>query len=213
MLKWICECDCGNTVIRTSQQIRDHPYSCGCYRSKLSKERLKQYNKYDLSRDICVGYTNKNEAFLFDIEDYDLIKDYCWYIDAKGYVSTKYGEGHIKLHQLIMRDVSLPNGYVIDHIDRNKLNNSKSNLRILSFRENVINKDAPKNNTSGIIGVHWSNNNKRWIAQITVNSKKIYLGSFIDKHDAIVARLKAENKYFGKEIAPQRNLFNKYDII
>lgn len=210
---WICKCDCGKTVRRTASQIRAKPYSCGCYSAKLASERLKQYNEYDLSGDIGIGYTNDNEKFYFDLSDYNAIKDYCWYINQHGYVEAKCGEIHIKMHRFVLKDVDVPDGYVIDHIDRNKANNSKDNLRILSFRENTINKDAPSNNSSGIIGVHWSTQNKRWIVQIGINNQRKYIGSFVDKTEAIIARLKAEKEYFGVDIAPQRNLFEEYNIL
>ena len=48
------------------------------------------------------------------------------------------------------------------------------------------------------------------MARITYNYKSIYLGLYEDITDAIIARLKAEIKYFGKEFAPQRHLFKKY---
>ena len=50
-----------------------------------------------------------------------------------------------------------------------------------------------------------------WAARITVNKHRIHIGSFSNKEDAIVARLQAEAKYFGK-FAPQRHLFEKYGI-
>ena len=53
---------------------------------KLS-ELLKKHNVYDLSGNVGKGFI-KNEIFLFDKEDFDLIKNYCWYIDNKGYVKT-----------------------------------------------------------------------------------------------------------------------------
>ena len=77
--------------------------------------------------------------------------------------------------------------------------------------------DVPKitkiksNNASGIIGVGWESRRNRWLAHITVNGKKYHLGYFEKKDDAIVARLEAELKYFGK-FAPQKDLFVQYNI-
>lgn len=61
-----------------------------------------------------------------------------------------------------------------------------------------------KNNTSGITGVCWSTTKQRWKAEIQVDKKKINLGSFIDKNDAIKARREAEQKYF-KEFSLNKN--------
>ena len=100
---------------------------------------------------------------------------------------------------------------IIDHINRDKLDNRKCNLRISDKTGNNRNVGLQKNNTSGITGVGWNRQMNKWIAQITVNYKTIYLGSFNDKEDAIKCRLMAEKKYFG-EYAPQQYLFDKYDI-
>ena len=100
---------------------------------------------------------------------------------------------------------------IIDHINRDKLDNRKCNLRISDKTGNNRNVGLQKNNTSGITGVGWNRQMNKWIAQITVNYKTIYLGSFNDKEDAIKCRLTAEKKYFG-EYAPQQYLFDKYDI-
>ena len=57
----------------------------------------------------------------------------------------------------------------------------------------------------------WNKQNKKWTASIRINNKQKYLGSFIDKTEAIKTRLNAELKYYG-EFAPQRHLFQEYEI-
>ena len=99
-----------------------------------------------------------------------------------------------------------------DHIDRNALNNRKSNLRKATRQENARNRSLSTNNTSGCTGVHFNKSHNRWVAGIGYNNKHIRLGEFIDKADAIVARLKAEKEYYG-EFAPQRHLFEEYNIV
>lgn len=66
-------------------------------------------------------------------------------------------------------------------------------------------------NKSGIIGVYWDKIKELWHAQITYHGDKRDLGRFLNKNEAIVARLSAEKKYYGNS-APQSHLFNKYDI-
>jgi hypothetical protein len=68
------------------------------------------------------------------------------------------------------------------------------------------------NNTSGFIGVSWDKSHNLWQVNIRVNKKLIKIGRYKDIEDAKVARLKAELKYFGNEIAPQRHLFKEYNI-
>jgi hypothetical protein len=66
----------------------------------------------------------------------------------------------------------------IDHINENKSDNRISNLRKATRSENMFNRKANKNNTSGVKGVSFCRQTKRWVAQITVNRKNIKLGRF-----------------------------------
>ena len=84
----------------------------------------------------------------------------------------------------------------VDHIDRDKLNNHKSNLRYATNSENNMNKSRQSNNTSGAIGVFFRKDRNKWRAVINQNGNKIHLGSFETKEEAIEARSKAEETYF-----------------
>lgn len=86
----------------------------------------------------------------------------------------------------------------IDHINRNKKDNRKSNLRIVNNSMNGFNCNLASNNTSGKTGVSYHKKNNTYMAYIHVNYKRIYLGSFQNKEDAIKARKAAELKYFGE---------------
>ena len=84
----------------------------------------------------------------------------------------------------------------VDHIDHNRLNNHLSNLRYATHSENQHNRTKNKDNTSGVAGVSWHKNIKKWEAKITINGVKKHLGSFENKDDAITARTNAEIQYF-----------------
>ena len=172
----------------------------------------KKYNRYDLSGEYGIGWTsNTNKEFYFDLEDYEKIKDYCWIeeVGTTGYSSIRArvpGENRI----VIMHWIILGEKWY-DHINRNPFDNKKENLRKATRAENNRNCSISKNNTSGIIGVSWNKTNNSWRVRITVDRQTIEVGSFLNKEDAIVARLKAELLYFG-EFAPQRHLFEQYKI-
>lgn len=83
----------------------------------------------------------------------------------------------------------------IDHIDGDGLNNRLENLRAVSDLENKRNLRKKSNNTSGVSGVRWRKDRQKWQALITVNRKKIHLGLFSDKSEAVAARRAAEAKY------------------
>ena len=97
-----------------------------------------------------------------------------------------------QIHRIIRPDIDL-----IDHIDMDGLNNLRSNLRKCTRSQNGANALPKKNNTSGYTGVWRDKRRDRWCAEIKVNYKKISIGSYSDKNDAIKARREAEKKYFG----------------
>lgn len=87
----------------------------------------------------------------------------------------------------------------VDHICADlPLPNVASNLRLATQSENQWNRRRSINNSSGVPGVHWSEQRKKWYAQIRVNDKPIHLGYFSDFSDAVAARKAAEAKYFGE---------------
>lgn len=118
------------------------------------------------------------------------------------------GRGFIKLHRLITNNQFK----YVDHINRNKADNRKENLREYSRSQNGMNRDLYSNNKTGVTGVFQRNDNGKYVALIKDNCKQICIGTFINKEDAIKARLKAELQYYG-EFAPQKHLFEEYGII
>lgn len=83
----------------------------------------------------------------------------------------------------------------VDHEDGNGLNNRWSNLQCVTNAQNRKNTRRQSNNTSGQTGVHWCENEKKWIARISVDRKRYLLGLFEELDDAIAARKKAEKDY------------------
>ena len=215
---WVCQCDCKNqsiVLIRGGVLKRGATQSCGCLHSELLASRNKsnvKRNKYDLSGEYGVGWTtNTNREFYFDLEDYELIKDYCWFehkSNKDNYIALEAYDSDtgktIRMHYLFGCK-----GW--DHIDRDTFNNKRSNLRPASPTDNARNSTIGSNNSSGVIGVSWHTRDETWTARIGINKKNIHLGYFNSKTDAIKARLKAEKEYFG-EFAPQKHLFEQYGI-
>lgn len=212
--QWWCTCSCGkkDLFILKGAEIRcGDVQSCGC----LRVDTHKKYNRVilDLKDErglYGIGYcSNTNCEFYFDMDDYDKIKDYCWYeIDCGEYHTMeawdKNLQTQIKMHWLIVDKY-------YDHADRNPFNNRKYNLRPATASQNSVNRRVLRRNTSGFIGLCWEEKRQKWKVTIGVGNKKINLGRFLNKEDAIKARLKAEKKYFG-EFAPQKHLFEEYGI-
>lgn len=217
---WHCKCDCGNEKDISSSELRKgYTKSCGCYNRDVARERMhlqnKKYNKYDLTGEYGIGWDSKGNEFWFDLEDYELIRDYCWHKHRNYFEATDTNHKNIFLHKLIMND--LENQYDIDRIDTlNHQDNRKQNLRKCTRRENNRNCRLQKNNKSGVCGVKWHKRDKIWESVIRVNYKDIYLGRFDDFNLAVEARKKAEERYFGEwsfdnsqKIAKERNLIEE----
>ena len=104
------------------------------------------------------------------------------------------------IHRLV-GEVFIPNPLkkpIVDHIDTCRTNNRVDNLRWVTIAENNYNKSIQKRNKSGVIGVHLNKNKTRWEASIGHKNKLYYLGSFINKEDAIKARKLKANELFGE---------------
>lgn len=83
----------------------------------------------------------------------------------------------------------------IDHINRVKDDNRIANLRATNHQQNMCNKSAYRNNTSGHVGVYWLAERSCWVAKIRVNKKLIHLGYFKDLTAATAARAEAKHEH------------------
>jgi AP2 domain/HNH endonuclease len=155
----------------------------------------------------------KGFVALVDDEDYETLARYKWCADIKSntvYASRrvrgKKGQAHIRMHRVIM---GAPSALEVDHINHCGIDNRKSNLRICTHQENLQNKQRlnpaiasrkkSKNDTSRYKGVHWDKTNRRWVAQISINCKKINLGSFQNELEAYTAYVNAVERLETKQ--------------
>lgn len=98
----------------------------------------------------------------------------------------------VRLHRWVTDSTD---GMMVDHINHDGLINTDSNLRIVTNAENTQNKQsANRNSKSGILGVSWNKHGK-WVSQLMVDNKKIYLGCFDDVHEAENIIIEARKKY------------------
>lgn len=148
---------------------------------------------------------NGGTAFVDD-EDEAFVRQFNWIQttpDAVTYAVTSQKIGGkwrlIKLHRLLL-GLKIGDGVIVDHIDGNGLNNQRGNLRICSHQQNLRNQDRTEKpyKTSKFKGVCWHKKNKKWIAGIFINKKKIYLGQFESEEDAAAAYNAAARKFFGE---------------
>jgi hypothetical protein len=204
--RWWCQCDCGNpelVLVSRNNLKNGATKSCGCYKSERASLTHKKYNSYNLSGEYGIGYTYNQDSFgrnefYFDLEDYEIIKDFCWmFCDDYVVASDNKNNIMIQLHRIVMQ---IDGKEIIDHIHgkTTRNDNRKSNLRMANKSQNAMNKDIRNDNTSGVTGVYWSKKAGKWAADIQKDGKRKYLGVFDNFDDAVAARKAAEKEYFGE---------------
>ena len=182
---------------------------------KLKEETIFDRNKYIINGDTTEiilkdGKFNETGRAIIDTEDLDKIIQYKWTLSSWGYAQARSNNGDTLLMQRVVLDEYSPSN-IPDHIDRNPLNNCKSNLRIANKSDNAANSSLSTNNTSGVKGVSWNKNANAWRAFITKDGVRHELGHTKDFNAAVKKRLLAEKELFG-EFAPQQYLYKEYGI-
>lgn len=141
---------------------------------------------------------------IVDDEDFDFLSRWKWQYNRKtGYTtrgnwvkneSGKWVQPKLYLHKEILSK----KGYLTDHINGNKLDCRKDNLRIATRAQNNHNARTRKDNKLGYKGVVWREKSRDFVAYINVNGKRICLKTYHNLEDAVKARKEAEVKYHGE---------------
>lgn len=209
---YICRCSkCGNiTSVRGENLLSGNTTGCGCDMYEKSGGAIKKHNDmvYDNDLHCYVGKLSNTDAlFIIDEDDFDTVSKYCWYENNCGYAVTRISKSRqILLHRLIMFGIDgAVSDIKIDHINRNKLDCRKINMRTCTDAENVLNRGLSSRNKSGVTGVIWRPNEKKWQAYICKDRRCISLGYYTNKDDAVCARIEAEKRLF-KDFAPKHDV-------
>lgn len=148
---------------------------------------------------------SKGMVAIVDDDDYEELSKYKWHIldNKSGYAARNslphetFGprRHHILMHRAVNKT---PDGMHTDHINGNKLDNRKENLRTVTQNENAKNRKKNAKGTSKYKGVYWHKQHRKWYAQISVNKKTVFLGLFRDEHSAHEAYEQAALRLFGQ---------------
>ncbi len=185
---WRCRCDCGNECLVLGGNLRSgHTTSCG--QCMVTYEDCGEYIK---------GIDSNGKEFIFDRDDFEVVKNRSWHVAKSGYVESGSHSGATRLHQFLMKP---PRGCVVDHINGKRDDCRRSNMRIATNQENVFNARLSKANTSGYKGVVRVRNGK-YSARIEKDGKHMYLGTYSDPIEAARAYDKAARFYFGEFAKP-----------
>lgn len=142
----------------------------------------------------------KGAFSIIDDEDYESMSKYAWQLDHGyarampylGKINGKYKYDSLWTHRLIM---GTPCHMQTDHINGNRLDNRKVNLRNVTSQQNNQNRHITKAR-SGVIGVTFKPSSNKWQARVGVGYKRISLGHFNTLEEAVKARENGIKQYF-----------------
>ena len=219
--QWLCECQCEKRtqkIIRASSLLCHVVNSCGCIAKEnitlINAKKERKKNKYVLSGRYGIGYAsnNPNIVFFFDLEDYNKIKNYTWvYNEHNGTMSSHNFFTETGSNKLVYMQNFISGHSRTSHKNHNKLDNRKQNLRFATHSQSQSFRIKGKNNTSNFIGVSFRTKRQKWHSVISINNKRLHLGSSTSITDMIRLRLQAEYDIY-KEFAPQQHLYKEYGI-
>lgn len=124
---------------------------------------------------------------LVDAADAEWVNQWRWYLNGRGYatrhIPIQGRSGSLPLHRALLR-LTYGDGRACDHINRDRLDNRRSNLRAASPRENGQNKPSVSGSSSRYRGVTWNKDRQKWQAEVKTLGKHHYLGLFLDEDEA-----------------------------
>ncbi len=135
-------------------------------------------------------------GFVCSIDNVDKdLSESKWKITTDGYVALSNWRQWTSMHRLIYSRIlgrELTRDEIVDHINGNKRDNRRSNLRLATYSGNTSNSKKRITNTSGYKGVTWHKQCQKWQASVKKDGKGYYLGLFDDPREAHKAyRIKA----------------------
>ncbi len=139
----------------------------------------------------------QNKVTIVDDEDFEYLSQFKWHYMgyAVRHSTSKFGlkRKSIFIHREV---INAPDDMEVDHINGDKLDNRKTNLRICTHAENQRNRKIDKDNKSGYRGV--SKHQNKWLVHLILNGKIVFNKTFDTPEEAALAYDEAAKKYHGR---------------
>lgn len=135
-----------------------------------------------------------------DSEDVDLLTRFRWRVASHGYVVRAVRVGRKTFSLMLHNEIMGGGNWIYDHVNRDRLDNRRSNLRKATPRENAANRGKPliDKSTSKYKGVAWRRKSGRWRAQLQTAGKSFWLGEFRTQEEAALAYNAKARELFGE---------------
>lgn len=149
---WLCKCNaCGNFKIAYGQSLKNGSIkSCGC----MHFEALKKTNEYKIVGNLVyVELSNTKNTMICDLDDWNKLKNHCWCEGKDGYAECNMKGNTTLFHHCV---IECRRGMVRDHINQNKLDNRKENLREVTY--SINNSNRKTRNKYGVKGLYKTGN-------------------------------------------------------
>lgn len=151
-------------------------------------------NAYKINGNVAECLLPDGSITLVSIESIPLLQTCTWCKGGNGYVMTHSTETAISMQRFLTK--AKP-GEIVDHIDRNPLNNTLENLRICTKQTNAVNTPVRSDNSTGYKGVSYHKKAGKFRAYIVVNGKQIHLGLFDTAEQAAQKYAEAAQLFYG----------------
>lgn len=189
-IMWTCKCECGTVRDICGENLRDgNSSSCGCYKlqtfiersTKHGMSRTRFYNIWSLMIRRCTD-PNFSRYEVYGGRGIKVTQRWLDFINFRDDLLVDY-ENHVKVFG--------EKNTTLDRINVNG-NYEPENIRFATLNEQAQNRRILPSNKSGVTGVCWNKQKRKWVARITFNGKETYLGSYDSIEEAITSRKRAE---------------------
>ncbi len=204
---WLCDCDCGTKMVPKYGNLltRKNPTkSCGCLQKNIAKNNVSKIisknigrikgNKYIKNDKYYEGYDLNNNLFLIDADDYDRVSKHTWCFNNNGYFSTIINDKKIYLHRFILGCENDNRNVVVDHINGDRFDCRKDNLRKCDYFVNAWNSATV--NKFGAKNIRKRGN--KYEVRASYMGKSYNLGNYSNLQDAVEARIIFEKEHYSE---------------
>ena len=121
-----------------------------------------------------------------DADDYARLSGYRWFLNATTGYAVRFKDGSTWMHREVLGQAPFERAES-DHVNRDRLDNRKANLRWVTHAQNMQNRPVHKNSKSGYRGVSFDKRDRRWRGEVKVNGRKVWRCYFDNEHVAAMA--------------------------